>query len=75
MAFGFFGRAEDHRRGVLEILRGDDLKAQSKNPKATLNKKTLSGFFAKQNRVGYSLVDIIVKLYSHSFQKIIAGFS
>ena len=40
--------------------------------KASLNQKTLAGFLAKQKRMGHALVDIIVKVYSHSFKAIIA---
>jgi len=38
-------------------------------------KPPLRAALAKQNRVGYSSIDIVAELYSHSFQNIIAPIS
>jgi hypothetical protein len=37
-------------------------------------KPPVRAVLAKQNRVGYTLVDIIVKVYSHPFESILADF-
>ena len=42
-------------------------------PISVINTKIpLAGVLAKQNRMGYALIDVVAKVYSHSFAGIIA---
>jgi hypothetical protein len=52
------------RRKDEDVTKNEEIMKKPKTP--------LRGSLAKQNRVGYTLVDIIVKVYSHPFESIIA---